>query len=99
MKAFIRDPQLPHSIYEIEGAREVAIEFRSYSKSAGFTGTRCAYTVVPKECRAFDAQAIARRSIRCGTGGTAPSSTVFPIRCSGQPRRCTRRRERPSAGP
>lgn len=55
-EGFIRDPQLPHSIYEIEGAREVAIEFRSYSKSAGFTGTRCAYTVVPKECRAFDAR-------------------------------------------
>lgn len=55
-EAFIRDPDLPHSIYEIPGAREVAIEFRSYSKSAGFTGTRCAYTVVPKECTAFDAQ-------------------------------------------
>ncbi len=55
-EAFIRDPKLPHSIFEIEGAREVAIEFRSYSKSAGFTGTRCAYTVVPKECRAFDRQ-------------------------------------------
>lgn len=55
-EAFIRDPQLPHSIYEIEGAREVAIEFRSFSKSAGFTGTRCAYTVVPKECMAFDAK-------------------------------------------
>ena len=54
-EAFIRDPSLPHSIFEIEGAREVAIEFRSYSKSAGFTGTRCAYTVVPKECTAFDA--------------------------------------------
>nr|WP_321465736.1 LL-diaminopimelate aminotransferase [uncultured Desulfobulbus sp.] len=53
-EAFIRDPQLPHSIYEIEGAREVAIEFRSFSKSAGFTGTRCAYTVVPKECMAYD---------------------------------------------
>lgn len=53
-EAFIRDPALPHSIFEIEGAREVAIEFRSYSKSAGFTGTRCAYTVVPKECMAFD---------------------------------------------
>ncbi len=55
-EAFIRDPALPHSIYEIEGAREVAIEFRSYSKSAGFTGTRCAYTVVPKECMAYDAR-------------------------------------------
>ena len=54
-EAFIRDEQLPHSIYEIEGAREVAIEFRSFSKNAGFTGTRCAYTVVPKECMAYDA--------------------------------------------
>ena len=53
-EAFIRDESLPKSIYEIEGAREVAIEFRSFSKSAGFTGTRCAYTVVPKDCRAFD---------------------------------------------
>ena len=48
-EAYIRNPAIPHSIYEIEGAREVAIEFRSFSKSAGFTGTRCAYTVVPKE--------------------------------------------------
>ncbi|HHL34296.1 MAG TPA: LL-diaminopimelate aminotransferase [Desulfobulbaceae bacterium] len=53
-EAFIRDDSLPHSIYEIEGAREVAIEFRSFSKNAGFTGTRCAYTVVPKECTAYD---------------------------------------------
>ncbi len=53
-ESFIRDESLPHSIFEIEGAREVAIEFRSFSKSAGFTGTRCAYTVVPKECAAFD---------------------------------------------
>jgi len=55
-EAFIHDDSLPHSIYEIEGAREVAIEFRSFSKNAGFTGTRCAYTVVPKECMAYDAQ-------------------------------------------
>jgi LL-diaminopimelate aminotransferase len=47
-EAFIRNPNLPHSIYEIEGARDVAIEFRSFSKTAGFTGTRCAFTVVPK---------------------------------------------------
>ena len=51
---FLRDDELPHSIYEIPGAKEVAVEFRSYSKTAGFTGTRCAYTVIPKECRAFD---------------------------------------------
>ncbi len=47
-EAFITDPDLPHSIYEIEGARNCAIEFRSFSKNAGFTGTRCALTVVPK---------------------------------------------------
>ena len=54
-EAYIRDPQIPRSIYEIEGAREVAIEFRSFSKTAGFTGTRCAYTVVPKSLMAYDA--------------------------------------------
>ena len=50
-EAFITDPDVPHSIYEIEGAKEVAIEFRSFSKTAGFTGTRCAYTVVPHELK------------------------------------------------
>lgn len=54
-EAFIRDDRLPHSIYEIEGARDVAIEFRSFSKTAGFTGTRCAYTVVPTSCNAYTA--------------------------------------------
>ena len=47
-EAYISDPGIPHSIYEIDGAREVAIEFRSFSKTAGFTGTRCAFTVIPK---------------------------------------------------
>ena len=50
-EAYITDPSLPHSIYEIEGAKECAIEFRSFSKNAGFTGTRCALTVVPKNLR------------------------------------------------
>ena len=49
--AFIRDPELPRSIFELPGARSCAIEFRSFSKNAGFTGTRCAYAVVPKEVR------------------------------------------------
>ncbi|MCC7564046.1 MAG: LL-diaminopimelate aminotransferase [Methanobacterium sp.] len=53
-EAYIREENIPHSIYEIRGAREVAIEFRSFSKNAGFTGTRCAYTVVPKELKGFD---------------------------------------------
>ncbi len=52
-EAFITDDDIPHSIYEIEGAKKVAIEFRSFSKTAGFTGTRCAYTVVPNELEAF----------------------------------------------
>lgn len=50
-EAYIREDDVPHSIYEIEGAREVAIEFRSYSKTAGFTGIRLGYTVVPKELK------------------------------------------------
>jgi LL-diaminopimelate aminotransferase len=53
-EAFIRDETIPRSIYEIEGSRDVAIEFRSFSKTAGFTGTRCAYTVIPKTCIAYD---------------------------------------------
>jgi LL-diaminopimelate aminotransferase len=51
---FIRDPEIPKSIYEIKGAQEVAVEFRSFSKNAGFAGIRCAYTVVPKRCLAYD---------------------------------------------
>lgn len=54
-EAFIRTPGIPHSIYECEGARECAIEFRSYSKTAGFTGVRCGYTVVPKGLLAYAA--------------------------------------------
>jgi LL-diaminopimelate aminotransferase len=53
-EAFIRDDSLPHSIYEVDGAKEVAVEFRSFSKTAGFTGTRCAFTIVPRECMAYD---------------------------------------------
>ncbi len=54
-ESYIRTPGIPRSIYEIEGARDVAIEFRSFSKLAGFTGLRCAYTVVPKSLQARDA--------------------------------------------
>jgi LL-diaminopimelate aminotransferase len=52
-EAFIKDSSIPHSIYEIEGAKDVAIEFRSFSKTAGFTGVRCAFTVVPKALKAY----------------------------------------------
>ena len=54
-EAFITDPSIPHSIYEIEGAKKCAIEFRSFSKTAGFTGVRCALTVVPEELTAHTA--------------------------------------------
>ncbi len=52
-EAFISDNVIPHSIYEVEGAKQVAVEFRSFSKTAGFTGLRCAFTVVPKELKAW----------------------------------------------
>ena len=52
-EAFITDENVPHSIYDIDGAKEVAIEFRSYSKTAGFTGMRCAFIVVPKELKGY----------------------------------------------
>jgi LL-diaminopimelate aminotransferase len=58
-EAYIREPGIPHSIYEIDGAEEVALEFRSFSKTAGFTGTRCAYTVVPKSVVAYDSDGTA----------------------------------------
>jgi LL-diaminopimelate aminotransferase len=54
--SYLRDESLPQSIFEVPGARECAIEFRSFSKTAGFTGTRCAFTVIPKDCRAADAE-------------------------------------------
>jgi len=53
-EAYITEPDVPHSIYEIEGAKDCAIEFRSMSKTAGFTGVRCSYTVVPKALQAVD---------------------------------------------
>ena len=62
-EAFIQDPDIPHSIYEIKGARRVAIEFRSYSKTAGFTGVRCGYTVVPKEVTAASMDGTERYSL------------------------------------
>ena len=55
-EAFITDDSIPHSIFEIPGAKEVAIEFRSFSKNAGFTGTRCAFSVIPKELKLPDSK-------------------------------------------
>ena len=53
-EAFIRDDDIPHSIFEIDGAKEVAVEFRSLSKTAGFTGTRLAYTIIPNDVKVYD---------------------------------------------
>ncbi len=62
-EAYIQDDKIPHSIYEIKGAKKVAIEFRSFSKTAGFTGVRCGYTVVPKELTATDINGKERYSL------------------------------------
>ncbi len=64
-EAFVRDAIIPHSIYEVPGAKEVAIEFRSWSKTAGFTGVRCACTVVPKQLKAYakDGRAVEVNSV------------------------------------
>ncbi len=68
-EAYIQDSDLPHSIYEIDGARECAVEFRSYSKTAGFTGVRCSYTVIPKDIKA-----------RLKEGGTASLNKLWARR-------------------
>jgi LL-diaminopimelate aminotransferase len=80
-EAFIRDDHLPRSIYEVEGAREVAIEFRSFSKTAGFTGTRCAYTVVPKACMAFmaDGRPVAVHPLWNRRHSTKFNGVAYPI--------------------
>lgn len=80
-EAFIRDESLPHSIYEIEGADEVAIEFRSFSKTAGFTGTRCAFTVVPKKARAYcaDGKAVALNPLWNRRQSTKFNGVSYPI--------------------
>ena len=80
-EAFVQDENLPRSIYEIEGAREVAVEFRSFSKTAGFTGTRCAYTVVPKECMAYtaDGEAVAIHALWNRRHTTKFNSVSYPI--------------------
>ena len=76
-EAFISTEDTVKSIYEIESAREVAIEFRSFSKTAGFTGTRCAYAVVPKEVTGKTKIRVnAKPSILCGTAANALNSTV-----------------------
>jgi LL-diaminopimelate aminotransferase len=80
-QAYISDPALPHSIYEIDGAREVAIEFRSFSKTAGFTGTRCALTVVPEEVRgrAADGKPVPLRQLWNRRQSTKFNGVSYPV--------------------
>lgn len=73
-EAYIQNPDIPHSIYEIRGARKVAVEFHSYSKTAGFTGVRCGYTVVPKEL----------------TAGTLDGNRRIPLNPLWNRRQCTK---------
>ena len=79
--AFIKDPEIPQSIYEIEGARECAIEFRSFSKNAGFTGTRCAYTVVPESLMATNGkgEAVSLHSLWNRRQGTKFNGVAYPV--------------------
>ena len=80
-EAFISEPDVPHTIYEIEGAKEVAIEFRSFSKTAGFTGIRCAYTVVPKnlKCYTKDGKEILLHSLWNRRHGTKFNGVSYPV--------------------
>ena len=89
--AFIRDASLPQSIYEIDGAPDVAVEFRSFSKTAGFTGTRCAYTVIPKQCKIYDSQGgMDIHCMRCGIDAIPPSSTACRTLSNVPPKPCIR---------
>ena len=80
-EAFIRDPNLPHSIYEIPGSREVAVEFRSFSKTAGFSGVRCAFTVIPKQCLVYDSlgKAIPLQSLWSRRNATKSGGVSYPV--------------------
>jgi LL-diaminopimelate aminotransferase len=79
--AFVRDPDIPQSIFELEGSRECAIEFRSFSKNAGFTGTRCAFTVIPKDlmARAADGSAVSVHSLWNRRHSTKFNGVSYPV--------------------
>jgi len=80
-EAYISEENIPHSIYEIEGASEVAIEFRSFSKTAGFTGLRCAYTVVPKALKGYtkNGEEILIHSLWNRRHGTKFNGVSYPV--------------------
>ncbi|MGJ8634643.1 MAG: LL-diaminopimelate aminotransferase, partial [Luteolibacter sp.] len=80
-EAFIQDPDIPHSIFEIEGAKDCAIEFRSFSKNGGFTGVRCAYTVIPKTVNAFteDGTAVPLHQLWSRRHSTKFNGASYPV--------------------
>lgn len=80
-EAYISEEDIPHSIYEIEGAKEVAIEFRSFSKTAGFTGVRCAYTVVPKDLKGYtkEGKEISINNLWNRRHGTKFNGVSYPV--------------------
>ena len=80
-EAFISEADVPHTIYEVEGAKEVAIEFKSFSKTAGFTGIRCAYTVVPKELKGYTklGEAVAIHGLWNRRHGTKFNGVSYPV--------------------
>ena len=82
-KAYITDPDVPHSIFEIEGARECAVECCSFSKNAGFTGVRCAYTVVPRElCATLDGQSVRLGDLWRRRSESRSNGVSFPVQCA-----------------
>ncbi|MFN2436620.1 MAG: LL-diaminopimelate aminotransferase [Desulfotignum sp.] len=85
-EAFIRDDDLPRSIYEIDGAARVAVEFRSFSKTAGFTGTRCGYTVVPRDCQVFlsNGDAVALHGLWNRRQSTKFNGVSYPVQKAAQ---------------
>lgn len=97
-EAFITDPAIPHSIYEIPGARECAIEFRSFSKNAGLREPAAPLRWCPRVLRGKPPVARPSNSGRCGNGGNPRSLMVCPTLCSGAPRRFTLKRSSPSTG-
>ncbi|MEE2658412.1 MAG: LL-diaminopimelate aminotransferase [Candidatus Latescibacterota bacterium] len=82
-EAYITDPEIPHSIYEIKGAREVAIEMRSFSKTAGFTGVRCAFTVVPEQLmgNAADGTPHSLHTLWDRRQSTKYNGVSYPVQC------------------
>ena len=80
-EAFISEEDVPHSIYEIDGAKEVAIEFKSFSKTAGFTGVRCAYMVVPKELNGYTSEGreISLNALWNRRHGTKFNGVSYPV--------------------